>query len=447
MRQNAPALGLCVCYVSLVCLRYGFLHDTCILKGAAYLTRRGTGANERLRRHWHAHQVPHRHYARSIKLARKLFVEPCALTVRDQYFSLGQANAFFVGLLSPENQRNQGHERPDECEVRVKRGGMEQHRNERARETGDPSENPPTSVIIRHDFHARKSGNEPSENRARFAWGVEFGDGYSSGDTHIPKWGPDPRESHFFYAYVWRMLNSRLHGSSILRRNDWKTDRVQGVYHQPMSVTEVWSSAGMKGRGKREILEKTFGPAASSNQSMKYVSLQYKVGNIVIHLSGPWWLSGWPAPLPPRRTRLNPWSGHSRIFAWGNSAGRCHWSPGFLEIIPFPSPCSKLTSIPLIGSQDHLASWTKRPESQIGGRSYWEIRFKDWFTTALFSLRLDTTTSYFQSKSFSLLMLLKGFRSVHSGKAGYARADPIQSANRRGRLYERTNPAAHPPVH
>ncbi|KAJ8870295.1 hypothetical protein PR048_029316 [Dryococelus australis] len=43
---------------------------------AAYLTRHGTGESERQGRHWHAHQLPHRHYARSTKLARKLFVEP-----------------------------------------------------------------------------------------------------------------------------------------------------------------------------------------------------------------------------------------------------------------------------------------------------------------------------------------------------------------------------------
>ncbi|KAJ8887811.1 hypothetical protein PR048_014029 [Dryococelus australis] len=33
---------------------------------------------------------------------------------------------------------------------------MEQRRNARAWETGDPGENPPPSGIIRHDFHFRK---------------------------------------------------------------------------------------------------------------------------------------------------------------------------------------------------------------------------------------------------------------------------------------------------
>ncbi|KAJ8883346.1 hypothetical protein PR048_015189 [Dryococelus australis] len=35
---------------------------------------------------------------------------------------------------------------------------MEQRQNERAGETGDPRENPPTNGIVRHDSHLRKSG-------------------------------------------------------------------------------------------------------------------------------------------------------------------------------------------------------------------------------------------------------------------------------------------------
>ncbi|KAJ8897796.1 hypothetical protein PR048_003146 [Dryococelus australis] len=42
--------------------------------------------------------------------------------------------------------------------IRVIEGSMEQHRNERVGETGDPRENPLTSGIVRHDSHMRKSG-------------------------------------------------------------------------------------------------------------------------------------------------------------------------------------------------------------------------------------------------------------------------------------------------
>ncbi|KAJ8893711.1 hypothetical protein PR048_006311 [Dryococelus australis] len=66
------------------------------------------------------------------------------------------------------------------------------------------------------------------------------------------------------------------------------------------------------------------------------------------------WLSG-TAHLPPRRTGFNHRPGHSRIFASGNRAGRCHWLAGFLGDLPLPPPlafrhCSILTSF-------HLMKW------------------------------------------------------------------------------------------
>ncbi|KAJ8878551.1 hypothetical protein PR048_019129 [Dryococelus australis] len=42
--------------------------------------------------------------------------------------------------------------------IRVIEVSMEQHRNERAVETGDSGESPPTDGIVRHDSHMRKSG-------------------------------------------------------------------------------------------------------------------------------------------------------------------------------------------------------------------------------------------------------------------------------------------------
>ncbi|KAJ8874826.1 hypothetical protein PR048_022715 [Dryococelus australis] len=39
---------------------------------------------------------------------------------------------------------------------------LEQRRNARTGETGDPLENPPTSGIVRHDSHLRKSGSDPA---------------------------------------------------------------------------------------------------------------------------------------------------------------------------------------------------------------------------------------------------------------------------------------------
>ncbi|KAJ8867242.1 hypothetical protein PR048_031041 [Dryococelus australis] len=44
---------------------------------------------------------------------------------------------------------------------RVSEVGMEQRRNARTGEMGDPRENPPTSGIVRHSSHMRKSGSDP----------------------------------------------------------------------------------------------------------------------------------------------------------------------------------------------------------------------------------------------------------------------------------------------
>ncbi|KAJ8897822.1 hypothetical protein PR048_003175 [Dryococelus australis] len=45
---------------------------------------------------------------------------------------------------------------------------MEQRRNEVMRETGNHRENPPTSNIVQHDSHMRKSGSDPAGKRTRF---------------------------------------------------------------------------------------------------------------------------------------------------------------------------------------------------------------------------------------------------------------------------------------
>ncbi|KAJ8873320.1 hypothetical protein PR048_026954 [Dryococelus australis] len=46
---------------------------------------------------------------------------------------------------------------------------VEQRRNARVEETGDPRENPPTSGVVQHDAHLRKSGSDPDEELSRFA--------------------------------------------------------------------------------------------------------------------------------------------------------------------------------------------------------------------------------------------------------------------------------------
>ncbi|KAJ8888212.1 hypothetical protein PR048_007699 [Dryococelus australis] len=49
---------------------------------------------------------------------------------------------------------------------------MEQRRNTRAGETGEPRENPSTSGIVRHKYHIEKSGSDPAGNQTRFSLAV-----------------------------------------------------------------------------------------------------------------------------------------------------------------------------------------------------------------------------------------------------------------------------------
>ncbi|KAJ8865978.1 hypothetical protein PR048_033502 [Dryococelus australis] len=51
----------------------------------------------------------------------------------------------------------------------IKEVGMEQRRNAKLGEMGEPRDNPPTSGIVRRDSHMRKSGSDPVSIRTRFA--------------------------------------------------------------------------------------------------------------------------------------------------------------------------------------------------------------------------------------------------------------------------------------
>ncbi|KAJ8877245.1 hypothetical protein PR048_021699 [Dryococelus australis] len=63
---------------------------------------------------------------------------------------------------------------PPEFVVGVIDMSMEQHRNERVGETGDPRENPPTNGLVRHDSHVRKSGVTPPGSFSRMTLDAEI---------------------------------------------------------------------------------------------------------------------------------------------------------------------------------------------------------------------------------------------------------------------------------
>ncbi|KAJ8870017.1 hypothetical protein PR048_029028 [Dryococelus australis] len=144
----------------------------------------------------------------------------------------------------------------------------------------------------------------------------------------------------------------------------------------------IWISAGMEGRGKREIPEKTRRPAASTGMIPICLFLEFFTAINIFRCSG---ITGSDDPTRDRRsfggdqqyfspfgatvverlacspptkaTRVQSPAGPLRIFACGNRAGRCRWSAGFLGDPPFPPAlsfrrCPIFISITLIGSQD-----------------------------------------------------------------------------------------------
>ncbi|KAJ8872751.1 hypothetical protein PR048_026367 [Dryococelus australis] len=81
--------------------------------------------------------------------------------------------------------------------------------------------------------------------------------------------------------------------------------------------------------------------------------------------------SGKLARLPPTSTGFNPRMGHSRIFAWGNRAGRRRWSASFLEDRPslHSGAAPHSPHSPSSASQDFAAeSRPTRPSVAYGGR-------------------------------------------------------------------------------
>ncbi|KAJ8876193.1 hypothetical protein PR048_024102 [Dryococelus australis] len=72
----------------------------------------------------------------------------CRCELRDVAIGLPRQVAYLTGALRRLFES-----------MRVIEVSMEQRRNEGAEETGDPRENPPTSSIVRHDSHLRKSGD------------------------------------------------------------------------------------------------------------------------------------------------------------------------------------------------------------------------------------------------------------------------------------------------
>ncbi|KAJ8878414.1 hypothetical protein PR048_018992 [Dryococelus australis] len=141
--------------------------------------------------------------------------------------------------------------------------------------TEDPRENPPTNCIVRHDSHVRKSGVTRPGIKTRSA--MLGGEQANRSATVAPM---AQAATNYKIVDIWATLDIE-----ILRVDEG-------------GVRRVWSSAGMQGRRKREIPEKTRRPAASSGTIRRCESAGVTPPGI--EPGSPWWEASSLTKTPQR---------------------------------------------------------------------------------------------------------------------------------------------------
>ncbi|KAJ8867879.1 hypothetical protein PR048_031684 [Dryococelus australis] len=161
---------------------------------------------------------------------------------------------------------------------------MELRRNERAGETGDPRQNPPTNGIVRHESHVRKSGDltvrwHSAKVGSRvcpcspdmFVWRMEAKT-LASGPDLPPNFplsalgSPLVDDQPIMNAVKYREVSGveRTYRTTVSSNTDINRIGVLAVVCKDDSLLLYHNGAELKGRGKREIPEKTRRPTASS---------------------------------------------------------------------------------------------------------------------------------------------------------------------------------------
>ncbi|KAJ8885849.1 hypothetical protein PR048_012055 [Dryococelus australis] len=265
---------------------------------------------------------------------------------------------------------------------------MEQRRKERAGETGDPRESPPTSGIARYDSHLRKSGVNRQGIEPGSPWWEASRLTARAGRTNIapirvlmilvPKQAPCSlttfhHASRFGdragsvqpeYVNVEPLsVSPRISCHASLSKNvDANSGKFLGRREMQSGIPNchgllrVWSSAGMQRRGKREILEKTLRRAASSGTIPTYENPRATPPGIVLVCLG------WGRVVSPLRHR-----------------GRNNKSIKINEFIwsPFSIGCCidvktlSLTELHVIGAHDCEMSLYWRRATQGVSRKVW----------------------------------------------------------------------------
>ncbi|KAJ8874158.1 hypothetical protein PR048_025000 [Dryococelus australis] len=210
------------------------------------------------------------------------------------------------------------------CEVlRANEGevmSMEQCRNERAGEPGDPRENPPTSSIDRHYSHMRASGSEQANRSATAAPRSLETEPVAQRNSNVEQNRPCP----------------------IVRNHS------NIVY----SLGEISGNHGNRNQDDRTVIK---------TQALK---IRVRRFSTTATRSAPTSISTWATVAewldcspPTEANRVQCAAGSLRIFASGNHAGRCRWSADFLGDFPFTPPPLFIPALlyphfTLIGSQD-----------------------------------------------------------------------------------------------
>ncbi|KAJ8885902.1 hypothetical protein PR048_012108 [Dryococelus australis] len=189
--------------------------------------------------------------------------------------------------------------------LRVIEVSMEQVWNEKAQETGDPRENPPANVTVRHDSRLRKSGVtrpgigtrialegvQPRAVQSEKAWCHTYA--AANGETMPARarlYGRMYKYADIYGTSVvcchsgWRKLDTVFR---VVSNTEWTIVEWSGEISVALNINVLrandgeTSSAGMQGRGKREIPEKPteqrYRPVRFTHEKIDFIRIYTEV--------------------------------------------------------------------------------------------------------------------------------------------------------------------------
>ncbi|KAJ8898543.1 hypothetical protein PR048_003903 [Dryococelus australis] len=227
--------------------------------------------------------------------------------------------------------------------MRVIEVSMERHRNEVVGQTRYPRENPPTSGNVRHDPHMLRSGlTRPGPGFESWSGHPDIR-GYWYGSSlhavvesvHTP---PSPLSD---------LLNLECLEPSLLDVTTSQCNvgpRIVSLRSRSLACTlytvfAVQSPESKLAQFSGSSMTRYKAQYSHPGTSQQVTSMPLLYTCLASSLTKPKKMGAATTRLPPRRTGFDFQWIRSRIFAWGNHAGRCRWSKGFLADLPITLPC------------------------------------------------------------------------------------------------------------